>query len=218
MLELKLFGPPEITIDGAAPTGDLLAKDLALLYYLAVTGQPHSRTSLALLLWGDLTDAAARGNLRKALATLRNSLGSLINTERDYVSLAQEQVQCDVRAFEQRALENVHAGNADQMKAAIVLYRGEFLSGFVVRNAPDFDIWLYHTQERLRGAAVRILTELAQLHRQQNANADEIACLQHILTLEPWREETHRQLMLTLANAGARSAPAVRTMRRQPGR
>ncbi|MFN3335044.1 MAG: hypothetical protein ACK47M_21290, partial [Caldilinea sp.] len=52
MLELKLFGPPEITIDGAAPTGDLLAKDLALLYYLAVTGQPHSRTSLALLLWG----------------------------------------------------------------------------------------------------------------------------------------------------------------------
>lgn len=206
MLELKLFGPPEITIDGAAPTGDLLTKDLALLYYLAVTGQPHSRTSLALLLWGDLTDAAARGNLRKALATLRNSLGSLINTERDYVSLAQEQVQCDVRAFEQRALENVHAGNADQMKAAIALYRGEFLSGFVVRNAPDFDIWLYHTQERLRGAAVRILTELAQLHRQQNASADEIACLQHILTLEPWREETHRQLMLTLANAGARSA------------
>ncbi|MFN3332057.1 MAG: extracellular solute-binding protein, partial [Caldilinea sp.] len=169
-------------------------------------GQPHSRTSLALLLWGDLTDAAARGNLRKALATLRQSLGSLISTERDYVSLALEQVHCDVRAFEQHAQESVHAGNAAQMNAAIALYRGDFLSGFVVRNAPDFDLWLYHTQERLRGAAVRILTELAQLHRQQGASADELACLQHILTLEPWREETHRQLMLTLANAGERSA------------
>ena len=60
MLELSLLGNPSATLDGHVLSETLLNKDLGLLYYLAVCGQPQPRTSLAVLLWGDLSEAAAR--------------------------------------------------------------------------------------------------------------------------------------------------------------
>ena len=206
MLELNLLGAPEVCVDGMAQDANLLSKDLALLYYLAATGQPQTRTSLAVLLWGDLNDAAARSNLRKALATLRQSFGGWISTERDLVSLAQDQVRCDVRSFEQCAQEGLSAGDVGQLQTASILYRGDFLSGFAVRHAPDYDLWLYHTQERLRGIAVRVLEALAEFHLARGDATAALPCLQRVLTLEPWREEAHRQMMTTLARAGQRSA------------
>src|SRR5438128_8547108 len=47
-------------------------KAQALLEYLALPpGQPHPREKLATLLWGDMQDAQARGNLRHALSRAR---------------------------------------------------------------------------------------------------------------------------------------------------
>lgn len=206
MLQLNLLGPPEVFVDGCPPAGELLAKDLALLYYLAATGQPHSRAALAVLLWGDLNDAAARGNLRKTLATLRQNFGPHIVTEREAVHLIPELTRCDVQAFTQHAQEGLSSGSVPELEGAVALYRGDFLTAFAVHNAPDYDLWLAHTQERLRGLAVQLLDRLAQAHRQQRAAEAEIGSLRRILSLEPWREETHRQLMMTLADAGQRSA------------
>jgi hypothetical protein len=75
-----------------------------------------------------------------------------------------------------------------------------------VRHAPDYDLWLYHTQERLRGIAVRVLEALAEFHLARGDATAALPCLQRVLTLEPWREEAHRQMMTTLARAGQRSA------------
>ena len=206
MLELNLLGIPEVRLDGIAPDGSLFAKELALLYYLAATAQPQPRTSLAVLLWGDLNDAAARGNLRKTLSVLRQSFDDWIVTDHDTIGLAAEKVSCDVRRFEQLAQEGLSAGAADKMQAAIELYRGDFLEGFTVRNAPDYELWLAHTQERLRGVAVRLLDEAAATHRRRQAYGPAIVCLQRILVMEPWREETHQQLMELLAADGQRGA------------
>src|SRR5258706_5504504 len=50
-------------------------KAQALLAYLAIPlGQAHPREKLATLLWGDMQDAQARGNLRYALSKIRKAL------------------------------------------------------------------------------------------------------------------------------------------------
>ena len=49
-LGLRLLGTPQVHLDDEAITGFRTAKAEALLYYLAVTGQGHSRETLADLL------------------------------------------------------------------------------------------------------------------------------------------------------------------------
>ena len=55
-LELSLLGQVEIRRDDEPLNGFVSAKAEALLIYLAVTGRPHRRETLAGLLWGDKSD------------------------------------------------------------------------------------------------------------------------------------------------------------------
>jgi len=66
-LYLYLLGPPRLELDGA-PVHISYRKALALLAYLAVTGQPHSRDSLAALLWPENDQSSARAGLRRMLS------------------------------------------------------------------------------------------------------------------------------------------------------
>lgn len=76
-IEFRLLGTPQILVNGSAVGGAISSKDCALLYYLAATRSAHSRSSLATLLWGESGDIAARGNLRKTLSVLHQTLGDL---------------------------------------------------------------------------------------------------------------------------------------------
>jgi DNA-binding SARP family transcriptional activator len=74
-LRLALLGGFEARLqDGSAlvlPT----KKSQALLAYLALpAGRIHTREQLATLLWGDMPEPQARGNLRQGLSRLRNAL------------------------------------------------------------------------------------------------------------------------------------------------
>ena len=73
--QILLFGAPRIVVGGsriALPR----RKALALLAYLAATGTPHTRESLAALLWGESGEQSANAYLRNALWTLNKSLGA----------------------------------------------------------------------------------------------------------------------------------------------
>src|SRR5690554_594167 len=76
MTRWKLFvlGPPRLERDGQ-PVTPSLRKALALLVYLAVTGQPQSRDTLAALLWPKSDQQEARGRLRRTLHRLGEVLG-----------------------------------------------------------------------------------------------------------------------------------------------
>jgi predicted ATPase/DNA-binding SARP family transcriptional activator/ABC-type glycerol-3-phosphate transport system substrate-binding protein len=206
MLELCLLGSPTCTLDGRTLADVLLRKDLALLYYLAVGGQLQPRTSLAVLLWGDQAEAAARASLRKALSTLRKQMGDHLLVARDVVGLVRMQCTVDLWEFEPLARAAIDAGDTAQLSIAADLYRGDFLAGFAVRGAVDFDRWVYNTQERLRGLAVQVLTTLAAQQAKTGRLPAAIAAQRRVLNLEPWREESHRELMLLLAASGQRSA------------
>jgi len=84
-LELQLLGRLEIQ-QGGMPLNTMQAdKTMALLSYLAVTGRSHTRSALAGLLWGGLPEARARGNLSKALSTLRQVDGDHLTITRQSV-------------------------------------------------------------------------------------------------------------------------------------
>jgi DNA-binding SARP family transcriptional activator len=80
-------------------------KARALLAYLAIPlGRPHPREKLASLLWGDMPDAPARGNLRQSLSRIQRALArtgvpGMIFRE-DTVALDPSAVEVDVAAFE----------------------------------------------------------------------------------------------------------------------
>ena len=74
-LALYLLGPPRIERDGVPVKLDR-RKAIALVAYLAVTGQSHRRDSLVNLLWPEYDSSRGRAALRRTLYALRDTLGS----------------------------------------------------------------------------------------------------------------------------------------------
>lgn len=73
-LTLRLFGPPRLELDGAPVETDR-RKALALLAYLAVTKQSHSREALAALFWPDYDQSRAYAYLRCTLWEINQAVG-----------------------------------------------------------------------------------------------------------------------------------------------
>ena len=74
ILALYVLGSPRVELDGA-PVAIDRRKALALLVYLTVTRQDHSRDSLATLLWPASDQSKARAGLRSALWSVTKALG-----------------------------------------------------------------------------------------------------------------------------------------------
>jgi DNA-binding SARP family transcriptional activator len=66
-LKIFLLGPPRVELDGS-PIDLKRRKAMAMLVYLAVTGQPHSRDALGTLFYPDYSQSRARAYLRRDLA------------------------------------------------------------------------------------------------------------------------------------------------------
>jgi predicted ATPase/Tfp pilus assembly protein PilF len=210
-LQLRLLGGVVITRGGAPVEGFISAKAQALLCYLAVTGHPHSRQALAGLLWGEMPEAAAQTNLRQALSNLRRLVGSHLRITRHTVAFDREAPYwLDVEAFEAEIRKGLPVERANlqpaSLRAAVELYRGDFLAGFSVRGAPGFEEWAVVERERLWGLAVQALEQLAGHHAARGEHGPAIEYTRQLLALDPWREEAHRQMMLLLARRGQRSA------------
>ncbi len=214
-LQLTLLGKPEI-VRGAGPvTSFVYKKSQALLYYLAVTGCPHTREALAGLLWGETTEANARAGLRKSLADLRKLLGAHVLISRHHVAFDRERPYwLDVEVFE-RGGEIVAAWNRDgvltdedavTLAAAVDLYRGDLMVGFYVHRAPGFEYWCTLQRERLRLMVLRMLHTLADHYTARGAYAQAIAYVGRVLALEPGQEKAHRQMMSLLALTGQQGA------------
>jgi predicted ATPase/DNA-binding SARP family transcriptional activator len=205
VLELRLLGRLELRRNGV-PVADIQAgKTSALLSYLAVTARPHTRPALAGLLWGGMPEAKARGNLSKALSSLRQVIGDHLTIARQAVAFEPGgDFWLDVAKFEAGVSDNSIEG----LQAAVELYQGDFLDGFYVRNAPEFEDWVLAQQTRLKALALQALHVLAAHFADQGEDgwATAINYTNHLLRLEPWREEAHRQMMRLLALNGQRGA------------
>ena len=199
LLQLKLFGSPQISYQGQPLNGFISAKVRALLIYLAVTARPHSRDHLAHLLWED-TPASMKTNLRKALSNLRQLLGDLLVEEgKELIALDPQRCWVDVVAFE-------HALKSGALTEAAQLYTADFLDGFNPSLSYEFEAWTLREQSRLKSGMVDLLRKLATQQETRNTLPEAIQTVRRLLALEPWQEESHRWLMELLAMNGQRSA------------
>lgn len=223
-LSIRLLGPLQVALDDALVTDFATDKARAMLAYLAVEAdRPHRRDALAGLLWPEQSQDKARQNLRQTLARLRRAIGDDQKDAAPFLLVSRETIQLnpdsdhwsDVAAFTSlvEACKNHRHRKKERclpclrrMEQMVTLYRGDFLDQFFLEDSEAFEEWGLLTREWLRREAVQALSYLAHYreHLGDYALAREHAWKQ--VDLDPWREESHRQLMRLLALDGQRSA------------
>jgi DNA-binding SARP family transcriptional activator len=155
-LNLALLGGFQGRLGAAAPLRLPTRKTKALLAFLALPpGRSHPREKLASLLWGGMREPQARRGLRQSLFTLRKAVGvppGALLIDGETVALNPSAVDVDVAEFERQVAEGTPAA----LDRAAALYRGEFLEGLALQEAP-FEEWLLAERERLRELALDVL-------------------------------------------------------------
>ena len=206
ILQLITLGRAEIYLDGQLLAELKPSKARGLLFYMAVTGQAASRNLLVSLFWSDMPDAKAKGNLRQALRWLRRLLPHHVEITREWVRLRPEAaVELDSALFEADVTAGF-AGDVKRLETAVSRYEGDFLAGFHLAGADGFDEWALGVSERLRSDMLQALYMLSEHYAAQHATAAGLHYTRRLLEMEPWREESHRQMMRLLAWDGQISA------------
>lgn len=201
-LHVRLFGPPRIERDGEPVEPDT-RKAVALLAYLAVSGQAQGRDRLAALLWPEADQERARGALRRTLSALRGVLdGEHLATDGLKMALDRGGIDCDVVRFRTLLADG-------RLRDAAAVYTGDFLEGFSLRDCVAFDEWQAHEAEALRRELAGALERLVQ---EEPDPARAIADAEHWLALDPLHEPAHRALIRLHGRAGDRAA-AIRQYR-----
>src|SRR5690348_9127727 len=89
-LRLAFLGGLSVTRGEDPIRGFVSRKTEALLCYLAVTGRPQRRATLATLLWGDLPEERANLSLRQSLHNLRHLLPDYLEVTRGEVAFRRD--------------------------------------------------------------------------------------------------------------------------------
>lgn len=216
LIKLVLFGPPRLERDGQAVEVSR-RKALAMLAYLAATGQPHSRDTLATLFWPEAPPRRARGNLRRVLSDLNREIGegwlllegetvALANSDNVWLDVAQFRACLAACASHGHSPEETCPDCLSLLDEVVVLYQADFLAGFTLRDAPEFDDWQYFEAEGLRQELASALERLVWGHSDQKAYEAAIPYARHWLALDPLHEPVHRELMRLYAQAGQQTA------------
>ena len=126
------------------PVAENRRKALAILAILAVAGDLGvSRDKVAAYLWGDGTPDRVRGVLKQTLYIIKKDLADAepVIGGPD-LRLNRALIRDDLALFEQAASES------DSMQV-VDLYRGPFLDGFHLPDAPRFAHWVDTQRDRL---------------------------------------------------------------------
>jgi DNA-binding SARP family transcriptional activator len=205
VIRVETLGPVRVLVDGAPAPAELLwRKHLALLVYLACSPRRcRSRSHLIGLLWPEKTEPAARHSLNEALRILRKATGDRITSDAEQITIEPDAVILDVEDLERRMEARDWAG-----AAGLVL--GEFLEGFDVPGATDFDGWLSAERGEWRRRGTMALCRRAESLAAQARIGDAVAVAERALRLDPFSEGAMLELMRALALQGRRADALTR--------
>jgi LuxR family maltose regulon positive regulatory protein len=217
-LRLETLGAFRVTIDDAPLAFERKAqkKPLALLKALVAFGGEAVRESRLLdALWPEAEADQAAMALTTAIHRLRKLVGDeVIVRGEGRVSLAREQAWVDVWELEREVaeleLELCPELLASQARRVVRAHGRGFLEA-----EPD-EPWVVEARERLRRSVARALEHVIRIHERAGSHAVAADCLEELLTVEPRRENTYRELMRIGAKLGdrARVVEAYRACRR----
>jgi len=206
--QLRLLGAVQVMWGGEMIAKPGPRKMLALLGYLALQDNAVARDALVGLFWGELPESKARNNLRVTLSRLTKKMPGVVQAERDYIYFLHAGdagvVWVDALEFE-RLCSQASTSPQEQARAA-ALYRGRFMDGLYLDDCPAFDSWLVAEQSRRHLQIVRVLRQLARHQTHMGEYEQGLDYASRLLSLEPWDEAAHRQMMELLAYSGQRGA------------
>jgi DNA-binding SARP family transcriptional activator len=175
-------------------------KALAILAYLALTPGRQPRERLADLFWPSADPERARGALRRTLSSIRTSpIGSRLEADTSAAALETDAIFVDAVRFRELRAEGQHAD-------AVKLYAGDFLAGFSLRDAPDFEQWQAQQAEKFRSDLAASLEALILEERGVGRLPRALALAKRWLELDRLNEAAHRELMRLEALSGDRAA------------
>jgi DNA-binding SARP family transcriptional activator len=178
-------------------------------YLVSRRDRVFGREHLAELLWPERDPEAARHVLRQAIYNLRSALPApLVVSDSQGIQINPlAPLWIDVASFEEALRRGKERGHLDphQLSVAAQLYRGDFLTGFYVKNSEGFEEWLVTEQERLRDAAIDGLRTLIDVYARRGEDRIGIHFARRLMAVEPLSEEVCRDLMRMCARAGRRS-------------
>ncbi|MGE5731576.1 MAG: BTAD domain-containing putative transcriptional regulator [Gemmatimonas sp.] len=194
MIQLALLGPVSLT----GPVGPFARRAvqrrrIALLAVLA--GSSHealSRDRIVGLLWPESDDRTARHLLAGSVYVLRRALGAdAIVSSDDELRLSSDHVRADIAEF-RRSLA------AERWADALCLYRGDFLDGFFVRNASEFERWASSERARLHADALSAASAHTRALELAGRMGEAVAVAERAFDLAPCDEAVFRQLFTLL--------------------
>ncbi len=215
-LAMNFLGPFAVQFNGTPLNRFGYEKARALLAFLVMeSGKgPLSREELARLFWPEAAAETARGNLRRTLHDLRQSLEAACPDQEFFIA-GKNHIAFDRSSpywldIEQFALPlpaaNVPSVGAneeiDRLALQLALYRDDFLHGFNLPDAPLFGEWLDRQREPLRRQVLSLLQRLTLCLAKAGRTQPAITMLQREISIEPAAEDAHRRLMQLLAQCG----------------
>jgi DNA-binding SARP family transcriptional activator len=206
LLTMRLLGSPEITFGERAlsfPT----RKALALLIYLLTEKGMHSREALMALLWPESSSKNADVALRSTLSRLRRALkpvGEVLLTETGKIGFdSSRSVDLDLAWLAAAALPEA---SPDDLANILEVDRGEFLAGFNLPDAPDFDTWAAIQREAIQHQVETVYDRLTQQQLANRENRLAVETAMRWVRRAPLSEAAYRRLMAAQALAGERHA------------
>src|SRR5262245_55265928 len=198
--------------------GDTLIEDLAWqrqkakkLFKLLVLSPQHQllKDRVLELLWPDKSPEAAANNLHRTLFILRRVLQpDLENAAQSPYILFKDDILTlnpatiawvDAEAFERLIqLGRQQHHNLDHYRAALELYKGEFLPEDL------YEVWAEDRRSVLQKSFVDLLKQVAAIHIERAAYQEAINNLCALLRIEPTDEGVRRELMRLYVQTGER--------------
>jgi DNA-binding SARP family transcriptional activator len=227
-----LLGTPEVRHARevlAFPT----RKTLALLIYLTVERGVHSREKLTAFFWPESDAARGRGSLRNTLGYLRTALHEVCNehpvggdvqgrhliTERDTLGFNfTSDCHLDLQTLEgaftlARMFSTLRNQTSDarqhlltQLQHAVNLYRGGFLDGFFLDDAPAFDDWVSFQRDLWHLRVSFLFDRLSQLQFGRGEPISAIETATRWMALDPLNEAAYQRVMQVYFATGNREA------------
>ncbi len=205
-LNLQLLGSLSILLDGK-PIKQLSTRAAeALVIYILHQPRPVPREQLADMFFQASEPKQAAANLRAMLSQIKKKLDPFIEITRYAVGRrAESGFSADSVEFSRQLTTNSERLTKATLQAALENYHGDFLAGFYLRDAPEFEQWALIERERLRLLAIDGLQRLIQMQEAGGDFRETLVSAEKLLAIEPLLESVHRTKMLMLARTGQRA-------------
>jgi predicted ATPase/DNA-binding SARP family transcriptional activator len=222
-LSLALLGTPEIR-HAWRIVKFRSRKEQALLIYLATEGSLHSREKISALFWPDNDEPQGRTTLRRTLADLRSRIED--SDSQAHLIIERDMLGFDFSSDSDLDLHTIESAYARargsltvqgvkeadnnslllHLQRAASLFRGPFLEGFSLSEAPNFDDWIGLQRGVWHQRMSLILDRLSLLLSDAGELLSAREAVTRWINLDPLNESAQRRLIEVHLEAGDHNA------------